>query len=83
MVNEKANASLLLDTGAALVVLKRSVADQLGVDFSTINSDLKLSLTDGRQVEAKYVMLDSLRIGASTTLTAPGHWDSYLARFDP
>lgn len=66
VINEKADAALLLDTGAALVVLKRSVADQMGVDFSTLNSGLKLSLTDGRQVDAQYVMLDSVRIGDRT-----------------
>lgn len=62
-VNGKAEAALLLDTGAALVVLKRSVADRMGLDLSTINSDLKLSLTDGREVMAKYVMLNTLAVG--------------------
>ncbi|MCG8431955.1 MAG: retroviral-like aspartic protease family protein [Candidatus Omnitrophica bacterium] len=63
VINNQARASLLMDTGAALIVLKRSVADKMGVDLETIPSNLKLALTDGREVEAKYVLLDTVRIG--------------------
>lgn len=63
IINNKARASLLMDTGAALVVLKSSVADAMGVDLNTINSNLRLALTDGREVHAKYVLLDTVRIG--------------------
>ncbi|MCX5714534.1 MAG: retropepsin-like aspartic protease [Candidatus Omnitrophica bacterium] len=61
-LNGLVNVSLMLDTGASLVILKRSIADRLGIDLNSINRDVTLSVADGRQIKAKYVILNSVRI---------------------
>ncbi len=61
-LNHKVDASLLLDTGASLVVLKRHVAEELGIDLSKVKPDAKMTVADGRVVNAKYVLLQSIKV---------------------
>ncbi len=61
-LNNLVNVSLMLDTGASLIVLKKSVADRLGIDLGSIKQEVNLSVADGRQVKAKYVVLNSVRV---------------------
>lgn len=61
-LNDLVKVSLMLDTGASLVVLKKSVADRLGIDLDGIKQEVDLSVADGRQVKAKYVVLNSVRV---------------------
>jgi clan AA aspartic protease (TIGR02281 family) len=61
-LNNLVNVSLVLDTGATLVVLRREVADRLGIDLGKISQDVKLKVADGREVNAKYVVLGRIKV---------------------
>jgi len=61
-LNGKIEARLLLDTGASLVVLRKDIAKKLGIKIDKIKPDAKLILADGRQVNAKYIILKSLKV---------------------
>lgn len=61
-LNKKVATSLVLDTGASLVVLKKDVAKKLKIDLDKVVSDAKLILADGRQVKAKRVILESVKV---------------------
>lgn len=61
-LNHKVNATLLLDTGASLVVLKKYVAEALGMDLSNVNPDAKMTVADGRVINAKYIVLQSVKV---------------------
>ena len=68
LLNNKVHAALILDTGAALVVLKESVARKLGIDPDSLKSNIKLQLADGKESLAKYTVLGSLSVqGAEAT----------------
>lgn len=62
-LNGKVNATLVLDTGANIVVLSRQKGEELGLDLSdTGNNIATLQLAGDRKVLAKIVMLKSVRI---------------------
>ncbi|MFA4889549.1 MAG: retropepsin-like aspartic protease [Candidatus Omnitrophota bacterium] len=61
-LNNKASAKLIFDTGASLVILKKKMADKLGIKFSELKSDAKLTLADGRKVNAKYIILEKVKV---------------------
>jgi clan AA aspartic protease (TIGR02281 family) len=61
-LNKKVAASLLLDTGASLVVLRKNIAQKLGIDLRNVQSDLKMQLADGRQVNVKSLVLESIKV---------------------
>ncbi|MBU1147532.1 MAG: retroviral-like aspartic protease family protein [Candidatus Omnitrophica bacterium] len=63
LINNKINASLLLDTGATTVVLSNRIAEELRIDRgSSDKEDIEVQLADGRKIEARYVVLDSVRV---------------------
>jgi len=62
IINGKLNVRLILDTGASLVVLKKSLASELGIESTDINSDIKIILADGRQSGAKHIILNSIKV---------------------
>jgi clan AA aspartic protease (TIGR02281 family) len=62
IVNGKINVGLVLDTGASLVVLRKSLAKELGIDLSDVNPDTKTILANGTISQAKHIMLRSLEI---------------------
>jgi clan AA aspartic protease (TIGR02281 family) len=51
-----------LDTGASLVVLRKNIAQKLGIDLRNVQSDLKMQLADGRQVNVKSLVLESIKV---------------------
>lgn len=61
-LNKKIDALLILDTGASLVVLSRDMGKKLGLNLDRLEPDVKLILPDGRQLEAKHIVLESLRV---------------------
>ncbi len=61
-LNKKVEASLVLDTGASLVLLRKSIAEKLGIDLDRIEPNAKVILADGRQVNAKYTILESVKL---------------------
>jgi clan AA aspartic protease (TIGR02281 family) len=61
-LNRKADVRLVMDTGSALVVLRRSVAKKLGINLESTKPDAKLIVADGRKVDAKLVTLASVEV---------------------
>ncbi len=62
VLNKKVKASLILDTGASLVVIKEDIAKQLGLDATALKEDMKLKLADGRESTAKHAVLSSVSV---------------------
>jgi len=62
LLNRKVKASLFLDTGASLMLIKESVAKQLGLDAAALKEDMKLKLADGRESIAKHAVLSSVSV---------------------
>ena len=62
LLNKKVKASLFLDTGASLMVIKESVAKQLGLDAAALKEDMKLKFADGRESVAKHAVLSSVSV---------------------
>lgn len=67
-INKTVNARLLVDTGASVVVLSRAVGEKLGLVTAQDKADNKkmkivqLKVADGRNVDAKYVILSSITV---------------------
>ena len=64
-INHKVDALLVLDTGASFVMLRKKVADDLGIKLNNVKPDTKMKLADGREVNGAHVVLDSIRVQAS------------------
>lgn len=63
LLNDKIKASLVLDTGASLIVLSKRIGEELGVDTTDRKSDImEFRLADGNKTKAKTVILESVRI---------------------
>ncbi|MBU1124653.1 MAG: retroviral-like aspartic protease family protein [Candidatus Omnitrophica bacterium] len=62
LLNGKVKASLILDTGASVVVLKKSVAQKLGIVLNKPKEGEKLIVADGRQVNASFIVLESVTV---------------------
>lgn len=67
-LNKKVEASLVLDTGASIMLLRKDVAKKLGLDLDTAKFDMQVQLADGRKVNAKYIVLESVRVQNSEAL---------------
>ena len=61
-LNGRVEARLLLDTGSTSVVISRAVAARLGLDAAQAPT-VPATLADGRKVEAKAFVLDSVQTG--------------------
>ena len=61
-LNDKVPVELLLDTGASFVLLSSEIGRRLGVDKDKRKSIVKMQVADGRQVDAQYMILDSVKI---------------------
>lgn len=62
LLNDKIKATLLLDTGASLVILSKRIGEELGLDMADTKDNMVLKLADGKMVNAKAVILDSVKI---------------------
>lgn len=63
LLNGKVNATLVLDTGASLVVLSKKVGSKLGIDLSSTEKDMvQLQLAGNNSVKARTVILESVSI---------------------
>ncbi|MFA6216828.1 MAG: retropepsin-like aspartic protease [Candidatus Omnitrophota bacterium] len=66
LLNKKVQASLILDTGASIVMLSRTIALQLGLDIDSKvvnkNDILQTIVADGRKVEARHFVLESISV---------------------
>ncbi|MBN1913743.1 MAG: retroviral-like aspartic protease family protein [Candidatus Omnitrophica bacterium] len=62
LLNNRVGASLVIDTGASLVVLLHKTAEKLGLVFGEREKKLQMQLVDGRKIDARYIILDSIKI---------------------
>ena len=60
LINEDVTTSLVLDTGASTIMLRRHVADKLGIKLD--KPDAKVTLANGKTVDAKQVTLRSVKV---------------------
>jgi clan AA aspartic protease (TIGR02281 family) len=67
-INKTLSVNLLVDTGASLVVLSRPAGEKLGLVTAADTPENKkidrvqLQVADGRKIQAKYVLLDSVLV---------------------
>jgi clan AA aspartic protease (TIGR02281 family) len=61
-LNDSVDATLVLDTGATIIMLKREVAQNLGINLEGAKPDMMMTVADGRQVPAKNVILKSVKV---------------------
>jgi len=62
LLNNKTKATLVLDTGATYVMIRKNIAEKLGIDVYNLPINQTLSLANGQQVAGKYFILDSVKI---------------------
>jgi len=62
ILNGKVHALLFLDTGASVVVLTSKVAKDLGLNLDSIKANIQLQLADGRKINAKYMILETVKV---------------------
>jgi len=62
VLNKAVRASLLLDTGASLIVLSKSAGRKLGFSADRKKSTIQLQMADGRKVDAQFVVLQSVSV---------------------
>ena len=61
-LNEKVEVSLVLDTGASIMMLRKDVVEKLGMDLDNVKPDMQAQLADGRKVDAKHIILESVKV---------------------
>ncbi len=52
----------MVDTGASLVIITKPTAKKLKIDIDKEGTPIQLQVADGRKIEAKYIVLESVRI---------------------
>lgn len=62
VLNKRARCTLILDTGASMVVLTKNTARKAGIDLAKIPQNVRLRVADGREVNAGYAILESIQI---------------------
>lgn len=62
LLNKKVNVSLIVDTGASIVLLTNATAKKLGIDIKQQGLPIQLQVADGRKIEARYIVLESIKI---------------------
>jgi aspartyl protease family protein len=63
-INGSTPVTMVVDSGAGVVTLSDSVAKQLKIEAKPDDPDVTLNIANGKEVHAKLVKLDSIRIGA-------------------
>ena len=61
-LNHRVDAKLVLDTGASIVMLRRHVAEKLGVKLNKATPNMKVRLADGREVNALHIFLENVKV---------------------
>lgn len=62
ILNKNVEATLVLDTGASIMMLRRSVAQKLGINLDRLKPNMRVGVADGRQVPASLIKLDSVKV---------------------
>jgi len=61
-LNGKVEVQFHLDTGASIVMLRRSVAEKLGMNLSRVVPDMQAQIANGSKVNAKRIILESVKV---------------------
>jgi clan AA aspartic protease (TIGR02281 family) len=61
-LNKKTAVQLLLDTGASVIVLSYNIGKRLGIDSYAGGNIVQLQMGDGRIINAKYILLESVNV---------------------
>jgi len=61
-LNNKVDTTMVLDTGASLILLTRDVAEKLGYNLDRLRPNMKVQVADGRTVDAARIILDSVKV---------------------
>jgi clan AA aspartic protease (TIGR02281 family) len=61
-LNKKVEVTLVLDTGASIIMLRRNIAEKLGIDLDKVKPDMQAQLADGRKVDAKHIVLENVKV---------------------
>ena len=59
-LNNKVETTMVLDTGASLVLLTRDTAKKLGINLERLKPNMRVQVADGRSIEAARITLDSV-----------------------
>ncbi len=62
VLDDKVVAKMVLDTGSSLVMITKNIASQLGIDLSDAKPDLKAQVADGRSVNVKRIIIESMKV---------------------
>jgi len=65
-LNKTVTRSMILDTGASLVVIPADLAKSMELVPGKDDATVRLTLGDGKVVEAKHMLLKSVRVGSFT-----------------
>jgi clan AA aspartic protease (TIGR02281 family) len=63
LIDSSALARLVVDTGATIVLISTDVAYRLGIKYEDIHTGIEIIMADGSSVEAKPVILKSVKVG--------------------
>ncbi|MBL7071813.1 MAG: TIGR02281 family clan AA aspartic protease [Candidatus Omnitrophica bacterium] len=63
IINGRASARLMVDTGASIVIISQSVALRLGLGYDNIQNEIDIVMADGSVSKARPVILDSVKVG--------------------
>ena len=66
VLNGEVTCLLAVDTGAAVMVITRSIADRLEINPNDSLEDVQFTLADGSIIKSKVVKIKSVRVGNST-----------------
>jgi clan AA aspartic protease (TIGR02281 family) len=61
-LNNKVETEMVLDTGASLVLITRSVARRLGINLERLKPDMSILVADGRSVPAARIILERVKV---------------------
>lgn len=61
-LNDSVPATLVLDTGASVVVLTKQIAEQAGINLNLIEDVIEVELADGSKTKVKQAVLKSLEV---------------------
>lgn len=61
-LNNKVETTMVLDTGASLILLTRDVAERLGINPDRLKPDMKVQVADGRLIDAARIILNSVKV---------------------
>jgi len=61
-INNKVDAKMVLDTGASITVLTRSLAKKIGINIERLKPDLLVQVADGRSIYAALIILDKVKV---------------------